>query len=139
TPCAWAGVDSDLVASLTLSSRSDIPQGEGLAGRAVREKKAAFSNDIASEPNIGGGGRKEAIRRRYSSIVALPLLVEGTVVGVLSLVAKERDFFNSDELKLLEELAGDISFALEHIGKEEKLNYLVYYDALTGLPNRTLL
>src|SRR6185437_7804783 len=42
TPCAWAGVDSDLVASLTLSSRSDIPQGEGLAGRAVREKKAAF-------------------------------------------------------------------------------------------------
>ena len=41
-------------------------------------------------------------------------------------------------MKLLLELAGDISFALDHIEKSERVNYLAYYDELTGLANRTL-
>jgi diguanylate cyclase len=41
-------------------------------------------------------------------------------------------------MRLLGELAGDVSFALDHIEKAERLNYLAYYDALTGLANRTL-
>ena len=46
--------------------------------------------------------------------------------------------FDEEETRLLLELAGDISFALDHIEKEERLNYLAYYDALTGLANRSL-
>src|SRR5258708_11220496 len=41
-------------------------------------------------------------------------------------------------MKLLRELAGDISFGLDHIKKAEKLDYLAYYDSLTGLANRSL-
>jgi diguanylate cyclase (GGDEF)-like protein len=39
----------------------------------------------------------------------------------------------------LKELVGDMSFGLEFIAKEEKVNHLAYYDVLTNLPNRTLL
>ena len=101
-------------------------------------KRPAVCNDIAAEPNVGSGNRAEAIRRGYRSIIALPLLVEDTVWGTLTLYAKELDYFTDEEVKLLTELAGNISFALEHLHKQEKLDYLAYYDALTGLPNRAL-
>ena len=35
-------------------------------------------------------------------------------------------------------MAGDVSFALQYIDKEEQLNYLAYYDPLTGLANGSL-
>jgi diguanylate cyclase (GGDEF)-like protein len=46
--------------------------------------------------------------------------------------------FDDDEMKLLSELADDISYALEYIDKNERLDYFAYYDPLTDLPNRSL-
>jgi diguanylate cyclase (GGDEF)-like protein len=72
------------------------------------------------------------------SVAILPLLAGNEVVGVLALHSSEVDFFDEDEKKLLLELAGDISFALEYIESAQKLDYLAYFDVLTGLANRTL-
>ena len=66
----------------------------------------------------------------------LPLIVSDEAVGVLALYAGETEFFDEEELKLLTELAGDIAFAIDHIEKQERLDYLAYYDVLTGLANR---
>jgi diguanylate cyclase (GGDEF)-like protein len=59
-------------------------------------------------------------------------------VGILSLFAKEPGFFNDEELKLLDEVAANISFVLELREKEAKVDFLTLYDPLTGLPNRRL-
>jgi len=138
-PIACAGVDTAFfLAQAPTSVAPDSPMGRGEVGRAIRGKRAVFNNQIAAEPGAGGPRRQEAVRRGYRSLVVLPLLLEDAVAGVLTLYAKEPDFFNPDELKLLDELAGDISFALDHLAKKETVNYLAYYDVLTGLPNRTL-
>ena len=75
----------------------------------------------------------------YAAYGLLPLKVEGKISGVLVLFSAEPDAFRPDEMRLLTEMAGDLSFAMEHIKKGEQLNYLAYYDQLTGLPNRSLL
>jgi diguanylate cyclase (GGDEF)-like protein/PAS domain S-box-containing protein len=139
TPLAWAGLEAgEYLSGLKSIIRDDLPQGRGVLALAIKSRKPVFENDITVNPEVGGKRRAEAIRRGYRSCIVLPLIVEGEVVGSLSLFAKEPNFFDDEEIKLLTELAGDVSFALDHIAKEQKLDYLAYYDSLTGLPNRTL-
>ncbi len=136
-PKAWAGHDGGFlrgVARLSLDETTE--HGEGRAAQAVRTKQPIVGNDFASDPQIVF--KKATLERGYRSGAIFPLLAGGEAVGVFSLYGPEKDFFDDEELKLLLELAGDISFALDYIEKEDKLNYLAYYDALTGLPNRLL-
>src|SRR5258708_20106872 len=60
-----------------------------------------------------------------------------TAVGVL--FAAEGNFFDEDQIKLLADLSADASIALEHMEKQERIDYLSYYDTISGLANRTLL
>jgi diguanylate cyclase (GGDEF)-like protein/PAS domain S-box-containing protein len=125
TSLAWAGPDTaQLLRSPKTSIREDLPEGRGLIAKAVSTGKPAFDNDIAHSPDVGGARRTEAIRLGYRSFIALSLMVEGNVVGILSLFAKEPNFFDDEELKLLTELAGDVSFALEHIAGQKKIEKL---------------
>jgi diguanylate cyclase (GGDEF)-like protein/PAS domain S-box-containing protein len=140
TPAAYAGFDAEsLLARSPNTARPDTPLGQGLVGRAIREKRAVFSNDITTAPGEGGERRKEAVRRGYRSLIVLPLLVEGAVVGNLSLFAKEANFFTDEELKLLNELAADISFALEYIAKQQKLDKLSRIRAVSGGINAAII
>jgi diguanylate cyclase (GGDEF)-like protein len=95
-------------------------------------------NDIEADGAEAMRYPKEALERGLRSAAALPLVIEAKVVGALVLYAAEAGFFDDEEMKLLVELAGDISFALDHLEKAERINYLAYYDALTGLANRAL-
>ena len=138
-PVACAGIEAEsFIATSPNTTSPNTPLGQGIVGRALREKRVVYSNDITEERTQGGARRQEAIRRGYRSLISFPLLVENEVVGSFSLFAKEPNFFDEEEIKLLTELAGDISFALQSIARQEKLEYVSYYDALTGLPNRQL-
>lgn len=68
----------------------------------------------------------------------LPLVVDGREIGVLELAAAEPDPFDREATQLLHDLVRGVCFALELIGKQEKLAYLANYDPLTDLPNRAL-
>jgi len=114
----------------------DAPHGNTLSAKAIREKKPCFSNDVQNDPAVVF--KAEHARRGSRSVALLPLVVSGETIGVFGLYAEEAGFFDEAELKLLAELTGDIAFAIDHIEKEAKLNYLAYYDPLTGLANRNL-
>jgi diguanylate cyclase (GGDEF)-like protein/PAS domain S-box-containing protein len=135
---ASAGGDEVLerIVGERLSLADDAPPGHGPSARAVRERRAIVVNDVANDPAIVDGARHAA--GGLLSLVSLPLVVAGEVVGVLGLHAGDIDYFDDGELELLQELANDVAFAMDHIDKAEKLTYLAYYDVLTGLANRPL-
>lgn len=110
---------------------------EGAAENAIFQQLPRFDNDIARHPDATRL-RGYASERGAKSVVSLPLIVEGETFGVVVLYANERNFFDDEEINLLRELAEDVSFGLEFIAKEERVDYLAYYDMMTGLPNRSL-
>ena len=136
-PVAWAGEGArGFLDAAPLAIMETGPGGQGLAGRAVRERKPMISSDVVSDPQRLM--RAELAERGINSLAVMPLIVGDEAAGVLALYSSESLFFDEEEMRLLLELAGDISFALDHIEKEERVRYLAYYDSLTGLANRTL-
>lgn len=111
---------------------------EAEARRVLESGRAAVCNDLRLEDLAAAGPLNLALDLEVRSRAALPLRQDGALVGVLMLYAREAGFFDAEEQRLLDELAGDISFALQYIAKAERLDYLAYYDPLTGLPNRSL-
>ena len=131
---ASAGADGGYLARMPLAAGAD---SKGLGPLAIRDKKAMIANDLSSDERIVL--RDEALARGFRALVVLPLIVKGDALGVMALYSDQAGFFDSHEMRLLNELAGDISFAIGHIEQAERLEYLSYYDPLTGLANRMLL
>jgi len=139
TPVASAGLDANEdLASSPIVIRGK-PKQDGVVPVMVETQKPAICNDITVGIEDASARRKEAVKRGYRSLVALPLLVGGRITAAFLLYAKEVNSFNTDEIKLLMQLASDVSFALEYIDKEEKLYYLAWHDPVTGLANRARL
>ncbi len=136
TPVASHGLGVDYLQLMPLGLDEQDASSYGLAGRAIKERKAIVSDDMASDPRVLLSA--EAARRGLHSVAVFPLSAGEEIVGVLALYSGDVGFFDADEMKLLRELAGDISFALDHLAKGERLDYLAYYDTLTGLANPTL-
>ncbi|MFC5581089.1 EAL domain-containing protein [Rhodanobacter terrae] len=137
-PVARAGHDDGYLSLLGMSDAEDaLAVGCTLTARALVTQQPVICNDVATD-EVMQASRAEALSRGYRSAAVFPLMLDGRVVGVLALYAPEPDVFDAEEMRLLIETAGDISFALDHLEKDDRLNYLAYYDAVTGLPNRTL-
>lgn len=136
-PVAWSGAAEDYIARLPLGLDESDAQQYGLVGKVVHSREAIVVQDVQAHPLIALG--EESLVRGFRCFAILPLCVADEVMGVIALYAGESGFFDKAEMKLFGQLAGDVAFALDHLGKSERLNYLGFYDALTGLPNRSLM
>ena len=134
---AWDGDGEGYIEQMPMSLTKRDAGNLGLNALTVADGQARVVNDIRTDARFWL--TDEALRRGFRSFVTLPLSTEGNVSGMLALYAEQPGFFDDEEMRLLNELAGDISFALAHLAQQEKLNYVALYDPLTGLANRTLL
>ncbi|MHB1872099.1 MAG: sensor domain-containing protein [Steroidobacteraceae bacterium] len=130
---AWSGTTEKLVAELR-----DRLQADGAFRDSLLQDCAGMQpvvlNDIGHDVDMPGMGFYGADGARARAV--MPLTVGGEPIGVLVLHTDVPLFFDADEVALLRELSGDISFAVDVLMKTERLAYFSTHDPVTGLPNR---
>ena len=115
-PAAWYGKVEGYLSSVRISASAD-PAGSGPTGASIRENRHVFTTDIATDSRMGPW-REAALQRGYRASASFPLRVAGKPVGAFCVYAAEPGYFNEDELRLMDELAMDVSYALENIERE---------------------
>ncbi len=85
-----------------------LPLHASVAGRAVREGRVLIVNDAAADPDSYAPTRHLASIR--NSVVA-PLLSAGDVVGVLSVINRERPF-DGEDARMLQQFATQVAVAI---------------------------
>ncbi len=118
-PAARAGVFEGYLEHLLHITIFDTPEGHGPTGTALRENRTVVCNDIEHDESMIPW-RDRALAIGYKSSVAFPLHLTSKIIGTMNFYSNELHFFNKDEIHLLEELAADISFALESLAQEEQ-------------------
>ncbi|MGC8653891.1 MAG: hybrid sensor histidine kinase/response regulator [Candidatus Kryptoniota bacterium] len=116
-PVAHAGVDGEYTQQLHLAL-TDEERSKGPTITAFREGTRVVVDDIEHDQRMSAW-RSEALKHGYRAAVVFPLKVDETSIGTFNLYAGEPFYFNEEELRLLDEMARDISFSLKVISDEE--------------------
>jgi signal transduction histidine kinase/PAS domain-containing protein len=110
TPIAYAGVVDGYLDALSID-RGDASRNTGPTARALESGQHVICNDIANDAGMAPW-RDRALQQGYRASGAFPILKNGEVVGTYNLYSAEVGFFDEQEVRLLDELAMDIGFAL---------------------------
>ena len=107
------------------------PVGRGFAGQIAAERRPVIIDDVASSHVLNPVLRSKGIR----SLLGVPLLSQGRVLGVLHVGTLEARTFTQDDIELLQLVADRISLASEvHVSKAERAAARVLQRSL--LPSR---
>jgi len=135
-PLARAGTGTTGKAAIAPASIDEAADSV-LNERALRAAAPTVVNDLAEEPQ--GPSQFEAlIARGYKAAAALPLLIDGTAIGVVTVYSGQSGVFDPVEIGVLLELTANLTFALQYLEKDEAVHFLSYFDRLTGLAQRPL-
>lgn len=104
------------------------------AWQVIRENRMVICDDWLD----GEGKPTDTSGPTVRCVALLPLNVADELVGIALVGANDRSAFGHDAESLIGQLGLDISFGLEYLNKVERLQYLTYYDGVTGLSNRRL-
>jgi PAS domain S-box-containing protein len=122
-------------------SWADTDRGRGPTGTAIRTGTTRIVQNILFDPTWGLW-REEALKHGFKASISLPLMNDGHPLGALVIFAAEKKAFGKEEVKLLEELAQDLSFGLatlrmnaerKKVEKERKLLASVVEQSMEGI------
>jgi len=117
-PISVCGEDNGYLSVIkTASAKESAKGGKGPVGIAIREKKYQVCNNIEDDP-IMLPWKKEALKRNFHSLIAIPIKTFDEIIGVFVIYAAEKNYFNDEEIQLLCKATNDVTFTLEFFEKE---------------------
>lgn len=132
---AWVAVIDDATGKVTSAASAGDQQnyldqllpidlsGSGKNGpiaQMLKSRSMVYCNDIRNEPMMKAWAA-EALQRGYRSSVLLPIVQFGKITGSFNLYSTGLNAFDETELKMLEQVGNDISYALENLTRNKAL------------------
>ena len=93
--------------------------GAGPTGTCIRENRPVVNDDFTSNPSMAPW-RRPASGHGFRASAAFPLRKEGKAIGALTLYAGQTGVFDAPELRLIESLCADLSYALAALAHERQ-------------------
>ena len=107
--------------------------GEGIAGRALAEKKPVLIKS-SEESDLFMLDPNDKIK--INSLLSVPLMIEGESIGVINLSHSEEDVFEPNDIYLFDVIAGFVTILIHGALNYEKLQYSeAHYRALSEYSN----
>ncbi len=136
-PVCWEGPLPTELASSALIWSLDCPSDRAQApsAEAAWTGLASVNNRLCTDPSTAP---LHAYAREMGIGSSLALPLGKTPSGqrrILVLGAPEEDYFEAEEMQILEQLAHDAAFGLHLIETEQQLAQVSDFDQATGLPN----
>lgn len=123
-PEAWAGDGEGYLDAVTVTA--DGPgdgDGDGdpdPAVAALRSREPQVVERVGSDPPFDPW-RREALEREFRSAIAVPLVYEDALYGVLNLYADEPGIFDDLERAVIAELGETVGYAINAVERKEAL------------------
>jgi HD-GYP domain-containing protein (c-di-GMP phosphodiesterase class II)/HAMP domain-containing protein len=118
-PIAHAGYEDGYLDKIDISCVDSESGGEPIS-TAIRTGEPIIARDILADPDF--------FKRGYANLIALPLIENNQVIGVLNIYTGKFDVIDEEEVNCLEELAGDLTYGIsmlriraQHQQAEEKI------------------
>lgn len=136
-PMAWSGINDEMTGRLRAYVAESVGRESSPVARVIRTGKEFVCNNTAS---VSATATFDSIMLHSGllSVVALPLLVDGSVIALLVLTARDSDVVGEEELQMLREVAGNLSFGLQYLQRDTTARFLSHFDPHTGLAKRPL-
>ncbi|MCK9444987.1 MAG: EAL domain-containing protein [Tissierellaceae bacterium] len=102
-------------------------------------KDIIIIEDVNKMPSIAVNEKEYLLKQNTQSVIAVPVEEKDKVIGLLGFdsVGSPREW-TEQHISLLKILANVLSNGLSKVNTEKKIEYMAYFDHLTGLPNRIL-
>lgn len=118
-PIAFAGAEEDYLSTIKVTW-DDSEYSKGPTGTTIKTKMPSIVNDIAIDTSFGLW-KEETLKRDYASTIALSLIHEQEVIGVLQVYSGIKHIFDEEKVAFLTEVAQDITVGIKSLKLEKKL------------------
>lgn len=132
--------EASLSSEMVMGSREDrlrsysLKIGQGIAGWVVQHKRPVIVNDVKLDRRFDPG-LDIVTGRRTRSILCVPLLSRGRIIGAAELINKRRGGFTREDLNMVTTLVEPGAIALENAMLYQRSAELTVTDDLTKLYN----
>jgi signal transduction protein with GAF and PtsI domain len=105
-----------IIATQSLSEeyrkKGNIPVGQSISGRVVIEKRPITIPDVTMDPEYiyKDIAKKEGLK----SMLAVPMMLKGTVLGVINIYTIEEHTFTESEIRILQSVANQAAIGIEN-------------------------